>query len=608
MSDDPESKFRLALLVKNLKRRDPEYGELSIEEAAELESKVAEFLADLPAQYQKDTTSPDGSLLFVQSSEIHIIANRLIITLYLPFLKASPLNPPHQASLATVNAAHKIIQTMRIWSLENSIGTGREKDKWASFGIYYQYRRMLFDAAVVCASMTINCPDSAFGQFIKEDINVALEIVKQMEASGDGTTSSFVTAAAGTLDGNITGGAGVLELLRQKVEEANVIPGGLKRKREEAKKDLLSPGFHIPYVGAGVSSAGSGGLITASSPSNSAPSAPSPIVKRPRSEPASAKVKTEATKIDPLDSRKRVKEHARKQDKAPEEQAGVKEKKGKEKASKHPAFGLRIRPGLTPPYVHSRTSTTSPSVVGSSNSGPTTNIITPTSSSDGMIALSRPSSPKQMPPPSSASRAQTPMDVATSQTIYYPGAENNSQIYATAFSPPNDHRMQAMSGEPRYEASRIAPTFFEQTYASQPTPALSQPSTSYASPESSASLQYSTPSEIGFYPGDYPYENSAGMGLGITGNSPMPYELSLAGGGPASPQAGGPFISSHSQVPMGMFTAQDNGISASHLGSTQFKGGGSNDMGIDPVRGQEWLKSAIAGSESTMGDTYFTRY
>ena len=97
-------KLRLARLVKNVKKqtfRDPlgdDPNELSIDQAALFEADVTTFLADLPPAFRleldRDWTEPSvstqaapaKSALLAQKCELVILANRLILKLYLPFL------------------------------------------------------------------------------------------------------------------------------------------------------------------------------------------------------------------------------------------------------------------------------------------------------------------------------------------------------------------------------------------------------------------------------------------------------------------------------------------------------------------------------------------
>ena len=130
-------KLRLARLVKNVKKqtfRDPigaaeDAAELSIEHASAFEGEINAFLAELPPSFKLDVTQdiakpipplpPSGSpspVRIAQKCELAILANRLIVKLYLPFLKeaAALQRLSHQAVFGTISAAHNVVYAARV--------------------------------------------------------------------------------------------------------------------------------------------------------------------------------------------------------------------------------------------------------------------------------------------------------------------------------------------------------------------------------------------------------------------------------------------------------------------------------------------------------------
>ena len=398
---------RLAQLVKKLKRRtyhellDLEVNDLALEESVELEGKVVQFISDLPTDYQIDLNSPPllededshRSLTLARSCELQIVANRMIISLYTPYLKVHSANPLHQASLAIVNAAHKIIRCMKIWqSRWNSPGVP-ERGSWGSFGVYYEYGRILFDAAVVCASITIDGTGGAFAACLKGDIDSALEVLKDMEASkGPKRRGVIGVGMPNGVEANVSEPVAVIEMLKQKIEGNKAV--GIKRKRQDGETDVFQPGFQIPFVGA---------AVVASIP-NPTPLVPpeftsdiSPAPPRDGSESVS-KVKVEDKSDNPILGKKRLKQKPAKDERdVPTEKrkplAKAKSKdKDKDKEPKYPSYGIRVRPGLPPPYTRGR---------GSAPRTPKPTLA-PADGSNGQPNTPLTDTPSTLPPPSSA--------------------------------------------------------------------------------------------------------------------------------------------------------------------------------------------------------------
>ena len=208
------------------------------------------FLADLPPAFRlelnRDWSEPAVALpptpaecaLFAQKCELVIVANRLILKLYLPFLKDGHSGAgKHQAALATLNAAHAIIYASRV--LHAVWATMRP----AAFDLY-DFGRALFDAAVVCAHAVVQQPASLFASEALKGVAAGLEVLKAL--STDTST-----------DKNRADAVRIVEMMKRKAESARANGGsssaaGVKRKRDVAER--MEPGFQLPYVGPSVSS------------------------------------------------------------------------------------------------------------------------------------------------------------------------------------------------------------------------------------------------------------------------------------------------------------------------------------------------------------------
>lgn len=359
---------RLAQLVRSLKKRTyhdplgPEANDLVLDEPVELEGKINQFVSDLPTDYQFDLNAPPSlgdedshaSLILARTCELQIVANRMIISLYIPYLKTHSANPLHQALLAIMNAAHKIIQCMKIWRSRRNCPGVRERGRWGSFGVYYDYGRILFDAAVVCASIAIDGTGGAFAACLKGDVDSALEVLKDMEEfKGIKRCGLAGIGMPNGVEVNVSEPVVIIEMLKQKMEANQV--AGIKRKRRDGEIDIPQPGFRIPFVGAAVSA-------SILDPTPLVPpeftSDTSPVPPLDRSESVS-RVKVEDRSDDLISDKKRQKQRLAKNVlEVPSDKrklAKVKPKdKEKDKETKYPPYGIRIRPGLAPPYARGR--------------------------------------------------------------------------------------------------------------------------------------------------------------------------------------------------------------------------------------------------------------
>lgn len=255
-------KRRLAQLVKSVKKQtfrdmaSEDNAELSIDQAASFEAEVSNWLADLPPRYRLDLSHDLSQApsrpsiqptLLAQRCELLIVANRIILKLYLPFMKdASAVKPAHQAILGAINAAHSIIHASRL--LHSVWRTSRP----ATFD-FYDFGRTLFDAAIVCAHAIIQQPSSILAAEALKGVNAALDVMRDLDTS----------KADGVYGHQRTEALKIIEMMKRKAELArngnthseDPSLAGSKRNRSEVEDETLETGFQLPFVGASVTSA-----------------------------------------------------------------------------------------------------------------------------------------------------------------------------------------------------------------------------------------------------------------------------------------------------------------------------------------------------------------
>ncbi|KAF9788065.1 fungal-specific transcription factor domain-containing protein [Thelephora terrestris] len=603
-------KCRLAQLVKSLKRRscrDPlglEVNDVLLDESVELEGKVNQFVSDLPTDYQFDLNSPPSlededshtSLILARSCELQIIANRMIISLYIPHLKAHSVNPLHQASFAVMNAAHKIIQCMKIWqSRRNCLGV-RERGRWGSFGVYYDYGRILFDAAVVCASIAIDGTGGAFAACFKEDLDSALEALKEMEFKRPTRPGFSGIGMRSGVEANATEPVAIIEMLKQKVEASQV--AGIKRKRQDGEVDAFQPGFRIPFVGAAVSFS-----IPDPTPTSLVPpeftSDISPVPPHDQSEPVS-RVKLEDRLDDPILDKKRQRQKPPKDvrevpsDKRKLAKAKPKDKE-KDKETKYPSYGIRIRPGLPPPYARGRGSAPQTSKVPKQTPAP----------ADG--SNGQPNTPYIEIPPTLPHNSSLPSPLLMPQHLepqLYDGSfpstpiheheqpmvdENRRRSVTTPFDTGPDARIQprgrynngaysstsAFFDHPSYPASQVTtPT------STEPTPPFSVPT-----PVQAGTGQFRGASQPhqDYFPqtfrdpsiGSNGYEN-----MSYNGASQPSYPMNSMEHGPSSAVTDASYIVSDEKVPLSVFMPNEPHMLS---GSSQ-----QSSQDLHMTRRQDW--------------------
>jgi hypothetical protein len=331
---------------------------LSLEDAGLFEAEVTSFLSDLPPAFQldvdrclsvlnpsSDSSPPTGEsspsiYLIAQQCELMITSQRLILKLYLPFLR-----PPHpgptgrantQATLCTINAAHAIVNASRVLHALYKQPSGIKRPGPAIFD-FYSFGQALFDAAVICAHSAIQQPAAIWAKAALEDVAGALVVMKDpMVATGRGPMN-------GGVEGNASEAVQVIEILKKKADsvkggssgtlESNT---GSKRKHDEigGETDQLLVGFQLPYVGAAVASVGTdtSNLLPSSSPVESGDGTP-PHSARPRlgtpnnATPTNSGSEGRGAKCAPI----------------PEGEKSKCKEKGKKPP--YPTVGIRVRPG-----------------------------------------------------------------------------------------------------------------------------------------------------------------------------------------------------------------------------------------------------------------------
>ncbi|KZT04864.1 uncharacterized protein LAESUDRAFT_244459 [Laetiporus sulphureus 93-53] len=117
---------------------------------------------------------------------------------------------------------------------------------------FYDFGRTLFDAAVVCAHAVIQQPTTLLAMEAMKSVSSSLEVMKELGASRVG-----VEGVRG--EGNRSDAIKIVEMMKRKAEAARGYRvgstlAGTKRKREPLDDDRMQSGFHLPFVGASVSS------------------------------------------------------------------------------------------------------------------------------------------------------------------------------------------------------------------------------------------------------------------------------------------------------------------------------------------------------------------
>lgn len=204
---------------------------------------------DISQPLPEDISS--NATLIAQRCGLVIIANRLVLKLYLPFLRdtgggGNTAKSAHQAVLGTINAAHAIVYACgllhTIWA-----------DNRPTAFDYYDYGRSLFDAAVACAQAIAQQPGNLLVTEGTKTISSALDILRNIHASKSTADASSIASEA----------IKIVEMMQGKADRARAsslseaAATGSKRKRldvESAHSSGLLVGFQLPFVGPSVSS------------------------------------------------------------------------------------------------------------------------------------------------------------------------------------------------------------------------------------------------------------------------------------------------------------------------------------------------------------------
>ncbi|KAF5384069.1 hypothetical protein D9615_003248 [Tricholomella constricta] len=205
----------------------------SLDQAAKLEAEIRAWVADLPASlklelsaYSPSSAQEDSKRDLIKSpkhaalaAELAIIANRMIISAYLPLMRTSSdapssssaysaAHPWSPASRATVEAAQGVIRAARVVHRLSQAG-----NTLALLGDYYPLEKAVVDALVICAHSAF--ATGKLGRPVMEEVALALEVL----------------GALGTCEGEL---GRIVGSLRKRVEACEVGKRGeenvLKRK------------------------------------------------------------------------------------------------------------------------------------------------------------------------------------------------------------------------------------------------------------------------------------------------------------------------------------------------------------------------------------------
>ncbi|KAF7978790.1 hypothetical protein HWV62_44848 [Athelia sp. TMB] len=300
-------KIRLAQLVKRTKTRlywDPSVEDLpSIDDAFACHTDVKNFLADLPPAYHLE-----GRADAAQRYELAVTAHRLVLQIYLPFLRVSHAGTSSRAhaTLEAMQAAHTIVAASR---LLHSSG-----EMVAMEG--YAYGQALFGAAVVCSHAVIGDASAIWAHEGLTDVRGALDILRD---AGGAESVKVVEALLAKTEASVAG--------------AGATAGGKRKHGEMENEGFDMPiGFCLPYAGPGVAASSD----TASDESEARGN--SPLVNGQRS-------------------------------RSPEGDwlLGTDKGKGKEKKLKHPPHGVRKRSAEEGPSYMREKFNTPPTAAASDN-------------------------------------------------------------------------------------------------------------------------------------------------------------------------------------------------------------------------------------------------
>jgi len=190
--------------------------------------------------------------LQAQRCELAIIANQLILKVFLPYLKnctgSCSDGLPRRVVSSVIDAGHSVFQAMRILH-----STWRQTQP-AAF-LFYSLGRTLFDTAVMMACAVIAHPSSASSSVAIDDVSAAVDIMQDTRM-GSGRKSKHDDR------GDLPEVVKIITLLKTKAEAKRAgddidagppPPTGSKRKHDESPDcSSFANNFELPYVGAGV--------------------------------------------------------------------------------------------------------------------------------------------------------------------------------------------------------------------------------------------------------------------------------------------------------------------------------------------------------------------
>ncbi|KAI6041498.1 hypothetical protein EDC04DRAFT_1258742 [Pisolithus marmoratus] len=343
-------------------------------------NEVKQWLAELPVAFRLDVDSdlsnPPSSqqdagvtslnpspssdystaspMLLAQRCELIVTAQRLIMKIYVPFLRPSnthaSVTAHYQATVGIFTAAHTIIRAIRalcsMWKQRPDLKGRRPTPALFSF---YSFGRTLFDAAVACAHNVIKDPTSVWAQTAMEDVNYALAVMR------DPVLNTGRGPMRGGFEGDVHEAVRIVVLLQKKADLARCgkldVASGTKRKRDEPENDSerLPDAFQLPFLGGAVSSTN----LDCDSPVLTSHSGPCIVVSTNSTQekdivPSEALPKRLTPPVPPSSKRS---------------PADSRDSKCKEKNTKKPCYpraGIRIRPNKdAPPFCRLRTASSS---------------------------------------------------------------------------------------------------------------------------------------------------------------------------------------------------------------------------------------------------------
>lgn len=424
----------------------------TIDQAASMESDIRNWLLQLPPAFHMDLNpateaapleTRDDLVLAAQRCEISIMVNRLVMRIYLPFLRkpcgsSVTTTSPHQASYGTVNAAHSIVHASQllqsIWNAQRPAKDGRPSVSQGTPALFdfYPPGRIVFDAAVVCAHAFIKEPMTMWAQVAIKDVDAALAVLKD-EGLWRGSGGLGLGAQYEVVKGDAIR---IVETLAVHMESLRSQAGSshpaIKRKHDQVENNIdtatetqaLSHRHHeLPPR---LDTNGHGADIINILPTEQHPP-PSPMHPNKRTSPT-----TPYSREDGSNSRSRL------SSKSSSEKGGKTSKK-----HSYPSVGIRVRPGKEGNSPLSRPNTgplsvtpTTPSSVGGSSEG-RARPFTP------MVSTPRTPNVAQTPIDLMAYRQPSDVHIIAPQQLHYPESPANDLGYPPRSpSIPQDHRMQ----------------------------------------------------------------------------------------------------------------------------------------------------------------------